>query len=547
MMKRTLFFAAAVIAAVGSFQCKKKNVAGRAAQAATDQPVATAYAIRSAIAIQDAPTVRGKAIGTLPIGNKVEVFATRVPDQKDPEKVFWYKIRYAPLGAAGEKPQMPVEGFIPEREEVLRENFLVFEKRTEMISYRDDAQGKTEEVKEPLAVMATTVVNLRKTPALNGEKIRTLKNGEVLSVLEQSTRSLKVDGQQGSWYLVKAEAGETGYAFGGFLVEGSLAEMGALKDVGFQFVSGWMVASGTTPVYKVATGNARIDTAKEPSVGSLDWEKNKGNLPAGLYVRVDGVTTKAEKPRYRFVISIPEMGPDRYYYVDKKKVKFVKDYYAVSKTQPHKLDPALADDLNRYAGGDLNAQCTKATEFTTGGQDAPRRFLAIEAHFGPGETNEESCFGVSRRFLFAELGDDKRIFREAPVKSGEFVDLDGDQVPELVSSEHTRGAWSLDVFALGAQRLTPVIQLQGGYEGGHDGGIAVGFAEVRDKLLYVSGPYMCTDAEQNEENKKICREDTVAVRKKITGVRFDPKYPAFPFYGKLENGKFVQVAAPAGN
>lgn len=543
-MKRNVFLTAAIAAMVFTLHCKKKNVPGRAAQQATDQAVSTAFAVKSAIAIQDAPSIRAKAIGTLPIGNKVEIFATRVPDQKDPEKVFWYKVKYAPLGAAADKPAMPVEGFIPEREEVLRENFLVFEKRTEMISYRDNAQGKSEEVKEPLAVMATTVVNLRKTPALNGEKMRTLKNGEVLSVLEQSTRSVLLDRKHGSWYLVKDETGATGYAFGGFLLEGSQAEMGALKDAGFQFVSGWMIASSAPAVvYKGATGNARIDPANEPSVGGLDWEKSKGKLESGKYVRVDGVTTKTDKARYRFVVSLPEMGPDRYYFVDKSKVKFIRDFYTLSKAQPHKLDPALADDLNRYAGGDLNAQCTKATEFTTGGNEAPRRFMAIEAHFGPGETHEENCYGVSRRFLFAELGDDKRIFREAPVKNGEFVDLDGDQVPELVSSEHTRGAWSLDIYAIGAGRLAPLIQMQNGY----DGNSSIAYAEMRDKMLYISGPYMCSDVEPNEENKKMCREETAAAKKQVAGVKFDPKLPPFPFYGKLESGKFVQVAAPAGS
>lgn len=540
-MKRNLFFAVALMAVVCTYHCKKKNVAGRAAQAATDQPVATAYAIRSAIAIQDAPTLRGKAIGTLPIGNKVEVFATRVPDVKDPEKVFWYKIRYAPLGAANDKPQMPVEGFIPEREEVLRENFLVFEKRAEMISYRENAQGKSEEVKEPLAVMATTVVNLRKTPALNGEKIRTLKNGEVLSVLEQSTRSLKVDGKQGSWYLVKAEAGETGYAFGGFLVEGSLAEMGALKDVGFQFVSGWMVASGTAPVYKVATGNARVDTANEPSVGGLDWEKNKGNLPAGLYMRVDGVTTKSEKPRYRFVISIPEMGPDRYYYVDKSKVKFVKDFYAVSKASPHKLDPAVADDLNRYAGGDLNAQCTKMTEFSTGGPESARRFMAIEAHFGPNEAGEPDCFARSRRFMFAELSDEKRVFYETDVKNAEFSDLDGDGVPEIVSTEQMRGSWSLDVFALKANRVAPVLQLTSYREQQE---VKIAYAIVENKILHIEGPYTCTETMTAEE-KKNCKTDTAEAKQQLASLKFDPAMPPFPYYGKLENGRFTQIAPPA--
>ncbi|MBN8222729.1 MAG: hypothetical protein J0L53_17565, partial [Spirochaetes bacterium] len=119
MIIRNTMLCALLFAALAGAACKKKQVAGRVAQSATDQPVSTAYAVKSAIAIQDAPSMRSKAIGTLPIGNRVDIFATRVPDQKDPEKVFWYKVRYAPLGAAGDKPAMPVEGFISEREEVL--------------------------------------------------------------------------------------------------------------------------------------------------------------------------------------------------------------------------------------------------------------------------------------------------------------------------------------------------------------------------------------------------------------------------------------------
>ncbi len=540
MLKRNIFLLAALSSALLVNHCKKKPTGREAQQATSEQPLSTGFAVKSAIAIQDTPSVRGKAIGTLPIGNKVAIFATRVPDVKDPEKVFWYKIKYSPLGAAGDKPQMPVEGFIPEREAVVRENFLVFEKRTEVSVYKEVAPDKTEEVREPLSVMATTAVNWRRTPALNGEKIRTLQNGEVLAVLEQSSQSVKADGKHGSWYLLQDAAGGMGYAFGGFLVEGTKGDMTALQDAGFQFLSGWMIATGAgAHVYKVAVGNTRIDIAKEPSFG-IDWEKTKGALPADTYVAVDGVTTKGDRLRYRFVVSGHEMGPDRYYYVDKKKVKFVRDFYTVSKAQQHTFDDSLAADLNRYAGGDLNVQCSKTTEFAVGASDAPRRFAAIEAHFGPNESEGEHCFSARRRFIFADLSDEKRVFYETEVKSAEFSDLDGDGVPELVSNEQTRGSWSLDVFALKGKRVAPVLQLASYYEQQE---VKIGYAELQNKVLRIQGPYTCTE-NMGAEEKKLCSEDIAQAKRQLASLKFDTKLPPFPYYGKLENGRFTQIAEP---
>jgi Bacterial SH3 domain len=538
MLKRNLLLFIAVAAALFANHCKKKPVAGREAlQGSANQPVATGYAVKSAIAIQDVPSLRGKAIGTLPIGNKVAIFATRVPDQKEPEKVFWYKIQYAPLGAAGDKPQMPVEGFIPEREEMIRENFLVFEKRTETTWTKEISADKTEEVKEPLTVMATTSVNLRRTPALNGQKIRVLKNGEVLSVLEQSTRSVKADGKYGAWYLLKDEQGESGYAFGGFLLEGGQSEMNELKEAGFQFASGWLIPlGGDARIYAGATGAARINPETVHYTKREPWAATKGNLEKDVYLKADGYTTKGNSLRYRFVISQPEAGADRYYFVDKKKVKFFKDFFTVSKAQPHKFDEQLAVDVNRFAGGDVNLQCSTATEFSAGGE-TPRKFLAIDVRFGPNEGDAEHCYTSSRRILFSEVGEGNRVFYESPVSYGEFVDLDGDQVPELVSQEHRRGGWSLDIFALKPNKVVPLLSLTGDGDGG------LSHAEMQEKLVMIHGPFNCGD-NMEEEQKKLCRKDTAEAKAKYSMLKFDKSMPPFPFYGKLENGKFVQVAAP---
>lgn len=528
---------ALLFAALAGAACKKKQVAGRVAQSATDQPVSTAYAVKSAIAIQDAPSMRSKAIGTLPIGNRVDIFATRVPDQKDPEKVFWYKVRYAPLGAAGDKPAMPVEGFIPEREEVLRENFLVFEKRTEAISYKEDAAGKSVEVKEPLAVMATTSVNLRKTPALNGEKLRVLKNGEVLSVLEQSTRSVKTDGKYGAWFLLKDETGATGYAFGGFLLEGALPDMNALRDAGFQFTSGWLTPTGTDArIYTSATGTARIDLEKVYFVPEA-WRASKGYLGQGQYLKVDGFTSKGGAPRYRFVQPTPD-GPDQYYYVDKKKVKFIRDFYTVSKNEPHKFDEQLGADLNRFAGGDMNLQCSTTTEFSNGAPESPRRFLAIIAHFGPNDGDAEHCATDRRRIFITEVGEGNRVFYESPNGNGNFTDLDGDQIPELVSQDHRRGGWSVDIYALKPGKIVTILSLSG------DGESLIGHAEVNDNLLVIYPEHNCM-GDPKERDEKLCKQNVAAITAKYGIIKFDKKLPPFPYYGKLENGRFVQVPAKA--
>ena len=121
--------------------------------ASASAPLSTAFVVKSPIAIQAAPEARAKAVVALPVGSSVEIFGTRVADLKTPDTAFWYKVKFVAPGAAA-----PVEGFVSEREEVLRENFLVFNKKTEERVTTEDAQGNAVDKTGVPGVMATTSV-----------------------------------------------------------------------------------------------------------------------------------------------------------------------------------------------------------------------------------------------------------------------------------------------------------------------------------------------------------------------------------------------------
>jgi uncharacterized protein YgiM (DUF1202 family) len=297
--------------------------------------LANAFVVKSAIAMFATPEDRAKAIATLPIGSRLEIFESRIPDKRIPDKAFWYRVKYAPLTADATTPQTPVEGYVSEREEVLRDNLMVFEKKTEFQATRETEPGKFEDVKEPLAVIATTSLNLRKSPALNAAVIRTLKNGEVLEVREQSAKSVEIDSRRAHWYLLEDEKGEKGYAFGGYLLEGAKSAMLGLKDAGFRFASGWVVPTGKDArIYLGAAGAALLKITGDDYRLPAPWVESKGKLQSNAYVRVDGATTRGNPQRYRLMHRRQVEGDyyeTDYYYVDKKAVKFVKDYFTVSK------------------------------------------------------------------------------------------------------------------------------------------------------------------------------------------------------------------------
>jgi len=525
-----------------TYACKKKQ-ATRPAQAAVnaETPIANAFAAKSAVAIHAEPDDRSKALVSLPIGQKVEIFASKVQDKRQGEKAYWYKVKYAPAAAgpiAG-----PVEGFVAEREEMLRDNFIVFEKRTEYVSTKETSPGKYEDVKEPHAVMAMASLNLRKSPALNGEVIRILKNGEVLSVLEESSKKIVVKERSGSWYRLKDEKGEEGYAFGGFLLAGGALSIKELADVGYQFASGWvMPLDKTTRIHANATGPEFLKI-NDDNAGQFahSWQDAKGFLPAGEYTKVDGYTTKGKQLRYRIISRMmiePDYYETKYFFVDKKKVRYHKDYFSISKELPHTLDLELAKEVNTFVGGDLNLQCTKVTEISAGGDANARRFMAIDTSRGaPAVQGEENCYSTEHSLVFTELGGDQRAFYKSPTL-GELKDLDGDQVPELISQFHGRGSWSIAVYAIQPNKVSEILRVGGDA----DGGDTFEYGSIgEDGVLHLSDPYTC----RQDDAESIARcKASIAKAKEVKVLKFDSKFKPLPFYGKLVKGRFVQVAAP---
>ncbi|TGL37640.1 SH3 domain-containing protein [Leptospira perdikensis] len=66
------------------------------------------------------------------------------------------------------------------------------------------------------AFISATVLNARKTPTLDGEKVGKLKLGDEVSVLEKSESETEIDGISSFWYRVKSKD-ITGWVFGGYL------------------------------------------------------------------------------------------------------------------------------------------------------------------------------------------------------------------------------------------------------------------------------------------------------------------------------------------
>ncbi|PJZ86566.1 SH3 domain-containing protein [Leptospira harrisiae] len=66
------------------------------------------------------------------------------------------------------------------------------------------------------AFISATVLNARKTPTLDGEKVGKLKLGDQIKVLERSEKDLEIDGITSYWYRVQSNF-VTGWVFGGYL------------------------------------------------------------------------------------------------------------------------------------------------------------------------------------------------------------------------------------------------------------------------------------------------------------------------------------------
>ncbi|EOQ96180.1 SH3 domain protein [Leptospira wolbachii serovar Codice str. CDC] len=66
------------------------------------------------------------------------------------------------------------------------------------------------------AFISATVLNARKTPTLDGEKVGKLKLGDEVKVLERSENDTEIDGLSAYWYRVQSKE-ITGWVFGGYL------------------------------------------------------------------------------------------------------------------------------------------------------------------------------------------------------------------------------------------------------------------------------------------------------------------------------------------
>lgn len=530
--------------------CKKtKSTAGaRTQQQSTDKPLATAFVTKSPIVVYESADTKSKVVSTLPIGVQVAVFASRVPDKAQPDQSFWYKVRYTPLSASLTASSLPVEGYVSEREEVLRNNLMVFSPASNVTYRKETAPGKFEDVEESQSVIATTSVNLRQSPALNAPILRTLKNGEVLSLEEQSGKTYLVDKKNGYWYKLRSTAGEVGYAFGGFLVSGPVSEIQKLEQAGFQFQSGWITPLGNKGiVYAGPVGNARIQITEDAYYIPDAWRRSNGLLEKDIYMKADGLTTKGEPQRYRIALRQQtdyEVFQEHYFYVDKSAVKFTRDYYGVSEKQPHQFDAELAPLVNKFVGGNLNLQCSSVQEFSGGPAEAPRQFKVINASIGAssGGADESSrCASNDKQTLVAEVINDKLVLSKS--ERGEFRDLDGDQVPEIVSADGGRGYQTLDIYSIKQGKTILLAAFRSEHEGMNLFG---GFSVDDQGFLHIDEPYECRSDNSAPDGKKQCAEIKTKIRSTVKFLKFDAKLPAFPFKGRLEGDKFVQVADENG-
>ncbi|TGM56958.1 SH3 domain-containing protein [Leptospira vanthielii] len=66
------------------------------------------------------------------------------------------------------------------------------------------------------AFISATVLNARKTPTLDGEKVGKLKLGDEVKVLERSEKDTEIDGLSAYWYRIQSKE-ITGWVFGGYL------------------------------------------------------------------------------------------------------------------------------------------------------------------------------------------------------------------------------------------------------------------------------------------------------------------------------------------
>ncbi|HNN01718.1 MAG TPA: hypothetical protein PKG67_14770, partial [Turneriella sp.] len=150
------------------------------------------------------------------------------------------------------------------------------------------------------------------------------------------------------------------------------------------------------------------------------------------------------------------------------------------------------------------------------------------------------CDVTDQQILVAELIGDKLVLSKS--HKGEFRDIDGDQIPEIIHADGGRGYQSLDIYSIKQGRTDLIGSFaSGGIDAGANADFFNEFLVDEKGYLHLDAqPYACS----HSDDKKLCAEQLAEARKAAKTskfLKFDPGLPPLPFKGKLEGGKFVQV------
>jgi hypothetical protein len=103
----------------------------------------------------------------------------------------------------------------------MRRQFFIFALIVITLAHVVPLSAQTDEVKlDPPQAKITTVaaMRVRKAPQLNGEEILRLKLGTVVNAIARSTNQETIGGNTDHWYRVNLPNGESGWLFGGLLL-----------------------------------------------------------------------------------------------------------------------------------------------------------------------------------------------------------------------------------------------------------------------------------------------------------------------------------------
>lgn len=84
-------------------------------------------------------------------------------------------------------------------------------------SSKDGARKSRQEASSQKATVNDNNVRIRKQPTLTGTEVGKLQKGNIVTVLEKSAESMKIDTMDAYWYRIKTDTGLEGWSYGAFL------------------------------------------------------------------------------------------------------------------------------------------------------------------------------------------------------------------------------------------------------------------------------------------------------------------------------------------